>query len=207
MYNTLLWFPPRPFAMMLDISSHWLYICIIGCNLLLLCIDGRHFTSFTHREAVALYLSEKGFSMDPAEVRQKAFDEDGDYILCNLGMLSFYNASAQKEKTIESCCGHLNYCKTFVAPWESKFGLKNAVKYKMLECACVGMFSSCVSSTKDNDIRNIGKLYFNIVKPKCFLKLYRATCDRPFYDEQNNTYPSNEREKYFCIKTYTYKNI
>ncbi|RWS30085.1 Phospholipase A2 venom-like protein, partial [Leptotrombidium deliense] len=76
----------------------------------------------------------------------------------------------------DRCCRDHDYCKHTIAPFSSKYHLFNYRFHTVSHCDCDERFRSCLRKSNSGTSNLIGKLFFNVVKIKCFVFKKEKIC-------------------------------
>ncbi|XP_046387149.1 phospholipase A2 hemilipin-like isoform X2 [Ischnura elegans] len=81
-------------------------------------------------------------------------------------------------KLADACCRDHDSCPDSIGAGESKHGVKNEGLYTVSLCKCDRAFYRCLKDSDSIVAQNIGFMFFNILKLKCFTYDYPLTCKK-----------------------------
>lgn len=94
----------------------------------------------------------------------KAFEDLGDYSFA------------------DRCCRDHDRCKYSIGPFENQYHLFNYRFHYVSHCSCDERFRSCLKVANSGAANLVGKIYFNVVKTKCFMfKMDDMCIDRTWW--------------------------
>ncbi|XP_037077280.1 uncharacterized protein LOC119098462 [Pollicipes pollicipes] len=77
----------------------------------------------------------------------------------------------------DRCCRHHDKkCPYWIASFEEKYGLFNWGISTLNHCACDERFHTCLKMTGSGAANMVGKIFFNVVKTKCFVLKKQVEC-------------------------------
>ncbi|KAF7489107.2 Group 3 secretory phospholipase A2 [Sarcoptes scabiei] len=69
----------------------------------------------------------------------------------------------------DRCCRDHDRCKYSIGPFESQYHLFNYGFHYVSHCSCDERFRSCLKVADSGAANLVGKIFFNVVKTKCFM--------------------------------------
>ncbi|KAH9417052.1 hypothetical protein DERP_013166 [Dermatophagoides pteronyssinus] len=82
----------------------------------------------------------------------------------------------------DRCCRDHDRCKYSIGPFENQYHLFNYRFHYVSHCSCDERFRSCLKVANSGAANLVGKIYFNVVKTKCFMfKMDDMCTDRTWW--------------------------
>ncbi|XP_034192748.2 uncharacterized protein LOC117610009 [Osmia lignaria lignaria] len=79
----------------------------------------------------------------------------------------------------DACCRrHDTACPFFIPAFETRYGLFNWGISSMMHCACDERFRTCLKMAGTSSANFIGKIFFDVLKTKCFILKPQKTCTK-----------------------------
>ncbi|XP_012150279.2 uncharacterized protein LOC100880435 [Megachile rotundata] len=79
----------------------------------------------------------------------------------------------------DACCRrHDTACPFFIPAFETRYGLFNWGISSMMHCACDERFRTCLKMAGTSSANFIGKIFFDVLKTKCFVLKPQKTCTK-----------------------------
>ncbi|KAL3856662.1 hypothetical protein ACJMK2_011390 [Sinanodonta woodiana] len=87
----------------------------------------------------------------------------------------------------DKCCQEHDGCEIFITARDTKYGLTNYALYTVSDCACDQKFLQCMVDVAKSETapkrdqytaKDFGRIFFNIVNPKCLLQDYPSVCKK-----------------------------
>ncbi|XP_034048853.1 group 3 secretory phospholipase A2-like [Thalassophryne amazonica] len=102
----------------------------------------------------------------------------------------------------DKCCREHDYCKYYIPPYQSAYGVWNSQMFTISHCDCDEKFRKCLIEAKHYVADIMGNLFFNVLKVKCFKPaekrkavLQSPACYR-FAEEQCHEERSKQKKKW-----------
>lgn len=95
----------------------------------------------------------------------------------------------------DRCCRDHDNCPDIIRAKKSKYGLSNNTPYTKLHCDCDEEFRECLKNASNTVSSIVGRLFFDVSKPRCYRLDYPAECwDRDSSTERclNYTYDTTQ---------------
>ncbi|KAF5271043.1 hypothetical protein FQR65_LT00462 [Abscondita terminalis] len=74
----------------------------------------------------------------------------------------------------DKCCRDHDYCDDYIRSNQTKYNLTNTASYTRVTCNCDKKFRDCLYVVNTQTSSNVGNIFFNLLKNKCFRKDYPA---------------------------------
>ncbi|CAK9802498.1 Phospholipase A2 [Anthophora quadrimaculata] len=91
---------------------------------------------------------------------------------CGEGNISSSETDLGLFETTDGCCREHDFCSDVILTEEKRDGLINNGIFTRSSCDCDGEFYRCLKNASNVVASNIGKTYFNILRPQCFQTYY-----------------------------------
>ncbi|XP_043218520.1 uncharacterized protein LOC122379928 isoform X2 [Amphibalanus amphitrite] len=95
---------------------------------------------------------------------------------CGDGTLAQSRSMMGGLHTVDRCCRSHDYCPYAIPGLSEKYGLFNFRLFTMSHCICDRRFHTCLKMTGSGAANMVGKIFFNIVRTKCFVLKKRTEC-------------------------------
>ncbi|KAL3856670.1 hypothetical protein ACJMK2_011398 [Sinanodonta woodiana] len=105
---------------------------------------------------------------------------------CGFGNVANNNTLYGTSEETDKCCQAHDGCEIFITARDTKYGLKNKALYTVSSCECDQTFLDCMVGVAKSDTvpledkqtaHDFGRIFFNIINPKCLVKDYPIVCD------------------------------
>uniref|UniRef100_A0A023GBM1 Phospholipase A2 n=1 Tax=Amblyomma triste TaxID=251400 RepID=A0A023GBM1_AMBTT len=128
-----------------------------------------------------------------ASKQKSAFDYIGDIFKslfifpgtkwCGAGDVAKNYDDLGPSRATDACCREHDHADDSIPALEVKYGLRNTNLYTMTHCKDDRKFYGCLLNDSSVPSFTVGKLFFNILRTKCFDYTYPKTCvrDNAFY--------------------------
>lgn len=91
---------------------------------------------------------------------------------CGAGNKSESIENLGNSNETDNCCRQHDQCFDIILAKKTKYGLKNEDSITMSHCDCDDEFYKCLRNVNSVTSHSVGKLFFNVLKVKCFRKDY-----------------------------------
>ncbi|KAL3858515.1 hypothetical protein ACJMK2_013100 [Sinanodonta woodiana] len=104
---------------------------------------------------------------------------------CGIGSKAKDDNDLGEYNETDKCCRAHDKCDIYIEAFQSKYDLFNFALYSVLSCECNEQFRDCLVSAAEsptaavNDkstANSMGKIFFNIIGPKCLQQVYPRVC-------------------------------
>ncbi|KAG7210154.1 hypothetical protein KM043_011715 [Ampulex compressa] len=150
----------------------------------------------------------KEYILDPRSIKEgmDPYAYSGTFLQCSDNFIEKIDRDSRKYKWLKDCCDKIGMCNDYILPRDTKYGITNNEAFKWLNCNCDYEFRTCLLEPPyEAAAVALGKSYFNIIRPKCFLKMKSGTCDNSFYDISGNPHKANPLGAYHCVTLHEQK--
>nr|ARK19877.1 venom protein [Ampulex compressa] len=148
------------------------------------------------------------YILDPRSIKEgmDPYAYSGTFMQCSDYFYGKVSRDTTKYRWLRECCDQIEKCEDYILPRDTKYGITNNEAFKWLNCECDYEFRTCLLEPPyESNARALGKSYFNIIRPKCFLKMKSGTCNNLFYDVFGNPHEINPLNAYYCVNLYEQK--
>ncbi|XP_050456388.1 phospholipase A2-like [Cataglyphis hispanica] len=92
----------------------------------------------------------------------------------------------------DACCRAHDLCRNDILAGDTKVNLKNNGIFTRSACTCDAEFYNCLKNVNSLIAKNIGKTYFNILQPQCFI----CVCPTDDCNPREEAECNNQCDKY-----------